>query len=187
MGVVVGGAEDLAAGHVLEDGGDAALDLHGAGVDGAALGEAGEGGAIGAEEEGGLDEVALGLEDGAGGEFGVVAGAFAHDAVDGAAELGLDLAGVEEGEGGVAAALGGEPGVGGVDGALAAFHCDVGHYAGSTFRVRGRAATWSPAQRMRSTPRGKRAWLAAHWAAKSGGRPVAWKLVGAWRPGPAMV
>ena len=42
---------------------------------GVAVAEAGQGGAVGAEEEGGLDQVALGLEDGAGGEFAIVAGA----------------------------------------------------------------------------------------------------------------
>ncbi len=130
VGVVVGRAEQLAAGHVLEDGRDPPAHLHGAGIHGLAMGEAGQGGAVGAEQEGGFDQVALGLQDGPGCELAVVAGALAHYAVDRTAELRLDLIGRDGGQGRVATALGGEPGVGGVDCPFTAFYGNVGHGSG---------------------------------------------------------
>ena len=187
VGVVGGGAQQLAAGHVLEDRGDPALHEHGAGVDGAAMGEAGQGGAVGAQQERGLDQVALGLQDGECGELAVEAGALGHDAVDGAAELGVELGGVDQRQRRIAAAGGGAPGMGGVDGALAALDRDVRHQPAPMRSVRGRAARRSPAHRIRSMPRGKRAWFAAHSARNVPGRPSAWKRAGAARPGPSSV
>ena len=50
VGVVVGGAEHLAAGHVLVDGADATADEHGGGVERRGIAEAGQGGADGFRE-----------------------------------------------------------------------------------------------------------------------------------------
>ena len=154
VGVIVGRAEHLAAGQVLVDGGDAADRLHGGGVDRQAGGEPRQGGAVGAQQEGGLHQVTLRLLDRQGGEAAVVDRAFRHHPVDGAAELRLDLVGSQLGHGRVAAALFGQPAMGVGDGLLAALDCDIGHHATSMVRVRGKAASRVPAHSTRSTPRG---------------------------------
>ena len=63
VGVVVGGAEQLAAWEVFEDGRYAAVDPHRGGFQRCRMAKRGRGGAIGAQQEGGLDQVALRLLD----------------------------------------------------------------------------------------------------------------------------
>ena len=127
VGVVVGRAEQLAAGEVFVDGGDAAAQRHRGGIDRGGVAEAGQGGAVGAQQEGGFDQVALRLFDCQGGEFGVVERAFGHHPIHRAAHLLLDLRQGEVWHRRVAAPGFGEPGMGVVDGAFATFDRDIGH------------------------------------------------------------
>ena len=172
MGVVIGRAQHLAAGQILENRGHPALDPHRRGFHRLGVGEAGQGGAIGAQQERGLDQVALRLLDRQRGEFTVVQRPLGHHPVDRATELLLDLGDGERRHGGIAPAFLGEPGMGVVDRPLAAFDCDIGHAQASlTMTLRGSAVSWSPAHRIRSMPRGNSAWLRCQIAAKSAGRP----------------
>ena len=108
---------------------------------GARMGEAGQGGAIGAQQERGLDQIALRLLDRECGEIAVVERALAHHAIDGAAELFRDLVEPELRDVGVAAALFGEPGMGVVDRLLAALDRHIGHAQPSAMAtLRGSAA-----------------------------------------------
>ena len=91
MRIVVGRAEHLAAGQVLEHRGNAAPHQHRCGIHRQRIGEARQGGAIGAQQERRLDQVALRLLHRQRGEFAVVQRAFAHRAVDRAAKLLFDL------------------------------------------------------------------------------------------------
>ena len=61
VGVVKGWAQHLPAGQVLEGRRDAPFDQHGASVDRLGIAEARQRGAIGADQEYGLDQVAAGL------------------------------------------------------------------------------------------------------------------------------
>ena len=87
--------------------------------------KAGQGGAIGANEEDRLDQITARLFDGERGEVGIIERAFGHDTIDGEAELFADLRHAEVGHARIAAPLFGEPGMGVVDGAFAAFDCNI--------------------------------------------------------------
>ena len=130
MGIVEGRAEHLAARQILECRGDAALDLHRGGVDRLRGAEAGERGAVGADQENRLDHVAARLFDGERRELAVVERALAHHPVDRERELLGNLREAELRHGGIAAARLGEQRVRVLDGAFSAFDCDV-HQAGS--------------------------------------------------------
>jgi hypothetical protein len=84
-----------------------------------------QGGAIGAQQEGGLDEVALGLLDGERGKEAVVAGPLRHHAIHREAHLLLDLRDGEFRHGHVAAPRFLQPGMGGADRPLATLHGDI--------------------------------------------------------------
>ena len=91
VGVVVGRAQHLAARQVLVGRRDAAADRHAGGVDRLRRAEAGQGGAIGAHQEGGLDDVALRLLQRQRREIGIVERALVHDAGAGQRLLLADL------------------------------------------------------------------------------------------------
>ncbi len=133
VGVVEGRAEHLAARQVLEGRGDAALDVHRSGIDRLRGAEAGERGAVGADQEDRLDHVAARLLDGERRELAVVERALAHHPIDRERELLGNLLEAELRHGGIAAARRGEQRVRVLDGAFSAFDCDV-HQAGSTTR-----------------------------------------------------
>ena len=90
MGIVIGRAENLAAGDVLERRGNAAGNAHVLRVDDARVVAALEGGAIGAQQEHGLVRGALALLEGQGRIPLGVEARLAHHAVDEQAHLLLD-------------------------------------------------------------------------------------------------
>ena len=71
----------------MKTAGDTAGNQHVAGIHGLGVDQPGQRGAVGAQQERGLDQVALRLLDGECGEFTVIQSAFRHHAVDRAAEL----------------------------------------------------------------------------------------------------
>ncbi len=91
MRVIVGRPEDLAARDVLEGRGDAPFGDHPGRVERLGVAEAGQGRAIGAQQEDRLDQVAARLLDRQCRKRAVVAGAFGHHAVDREAQLLVDL------------------------------------------------------------------------------------------------
>ncbi len=91
VSVVESGAEDLAAGNVLEGRGDAAADLHVAGIDRLGGAEARQRGAEGANQEDRLDQVAARLLDRERGELAIIERAFRHHAIDTERKLFGDL------------------------------------------------------------------------------------------------
>ncbi len=128
VGVVEGRPQHLAAGNVLEGRRDTAGDLHRAGIDRLGGAEARQGGAEGADEEGGLDEIAARLLDGQRRKVAIIERALGHDAVDGEGQLLADLGGRDFRHRRIAAAVVGEEPVGIVDGAFATLD---GHIHGS--------------------------------------------------------
>ena len=72
MGVVVGGPQHLTTRQILEYRRHPTLDPHRRRLHRSRMGEAGQGGAIGTQQERGLDQVALRLLDRQGREFAVV-------------------------------------------------------------------------------------------------------------------
>ena len=83
VGVVEGRAKDLAARQILERGRDAAGDGHVGSFNRVGGTQTRQGGAIGADQENSLDQIATRLFDGKGGKVGVVQRAFGHHAIDG--------------------------------------------------------------------------------------------------------
>ena len=133
VGVVEGRAQHLPARQILECRGDAALDVHRSGVDRLRGAEAGERGAVGADQENRLEHVAARLFDGERCELSVIERALAHHTVDRERELFGNLLEAELRHGGIAAARRGEQRVRVLDGAFSAFDCDI-HQAGSVTR-----------------------------------------------------
>ena len=125
VGVVEGRAQHLAARHILEGGGDAPLGHHAAGVDRQGVAEARQGGAVGAQQEDRLDQVAARLLDGERGQLAVVARALGHHAIDGERELLVDLLERELRHVAVAAPPVGQQLERVVDGRLAALDCHI--------------------------------------------------------------
>jgi hypothetical protein len=133
VGVVEGRAKHLAARQILEGRGDAALDVHRSRIDRLRGAEAGQRGAVGADQENRLDHVAARLLDGERRELAVVERALAHYPIDRERELPGNLLEAELRHGGIAAARRGEQRVRVLDGAFSAFDGDV-HQAASTTR-----------------------------------------------------
>ena len=148
--VVVGGAEHLPAGQVLEGGGDAAVELHARGVQRHAGAQARQRGAVGAQQEDGFDQVARRLLDRERGEFGVVDRAFGHHAVDRELELLADLRDRELGRRRVAAALLGQQAIAVEDGGFAALDGNV-HAQCLQFDARGARQADDLVRRWRGT------------------------------------
>lgn len=123
--VVVRRTQHLAAGQVLESGGDAAVQRHARGVERHAVAEPRQRRAVGAQQKDGLHHVARGLLDGERGQFGVVDRALGHHAVDRELELLADLAHRQLRRAGVAAALVGQQPVAGEDGGFPALDGNV--------------------------------------------------------------
>ena len=82
MGIVEGRSEDLPAGQVLENRGDASPDIHVGSVERLGRAEARTGGAKGAQQEDRLDQVAARLLDREGSKRTVIERSLAHHAVD---------------------------------------------------------------------------------------------------------
>ena len=91
MGIIEGGAEDLAARNILEGRGNPAGDPHPAGIDRLGRAETRQRRAEGADQEDRLDHVAARLLDGERRKLAVIERAFAHHAVDGEPKLLGDL------------------------------------------------------------------------------------------------
>ena len=125
MGIVEGRAENLAAGNVLEGRGHPPLHPHRAGLDRLAGAEARQRGAEGADQEDRLDQIAARLLDRERRELAVIERALAHDAVHGEAELLRDLVERDFGNILIAAPRICEQAMGVLDGAFAAFDCDI--------------------------------------------------------------
>jgi hypothetical protein len=115
----------LAARQILERRGDTAPDVHGAGVDRLRRAEPRQRGAIRADEEDRLDQVAARLFDRERGQLAVVERALGHHPVAGERELLGNLLEREFGHGRIAAALLRQQPVRVVDGAFAAFDRDI--------------------------------------------------------------
>ena len=81
----------MAAGGIFENGRNPSLDLHLGRIEGLAVIQPGQGGAIGAQQKRRLDQIAPGLLDGEGRQVWVIQTAFRHDAIDRQLQLLLDL------------------------------------------------------------------------------------------------
>ena len=125
MGVVIGRSEHLPAGQILVGGRDATADRHGGGVERLGGAETRQRRAIGAHQEGGLDDVALRLLQRERGEVLVVERALVHHAGAGQSLLLADLGDGDFRHGRIAAARLGDEVMRGEDSGLAAFHCDI--------------------------------------------------------------
>ena len=125
LGVVIGGAQHLAAGQVFEGRRNAALNLHGPSVQRLAVTQTRQGGAVGAQQEDGFNQITRALLDGQGGELRVVDRAFGHHPVYCQAQLLADLCNAEFGHCRVAPALLGQQIVAGQNGRLAPFDGNV--------------------------------------------------------------
>jgi hypothetical protein len=125
VGVVERGSQHLAAGDILEDCGDPPPDVHARGIERLGCAEARAGGAEGANQKDGLDQVTPRLLDGECREPTVIQRSLAHDAVDRERELLGDLLERHGGNGTVAAPRIRQQCVGILDGALAALDRDI--------------------------------------------------------------
>ncbi|MNI47326.1 hypothetical protein D3C73_1018380 [compost metagenome] len=121
LGVVVGGAQDLPARHVLEGGRDTALQAHGARVDRLRVAIARQGRAIGAQQEHGFDHVARRLLERQRGQLRIVERALGHHARYRQRHLFANLVQAQLGHRAVAAPVGVQHAVGIQDGAFAPF------------------------------------------------------------------
>ncbi len=137
MGVVEGGAENLAARNILEGRGNPAAHLHPAGIDRLGGAEARQRRAERAQQENRLDHVAARLLDGKRRELAVVQRALGHHAIDGEAELSGNLVQREFGNLTVAAALMRQQAMGVLDGALASLDGDIHALASLCDQPRG--------------------------------------------------
>jgi len=155
VGVVEGRPQELAARHILVDGGDAPGDGHACRLERQARGEARQGGAVGAQKEDCLHEIPRRLLDGESCEAPVIEPAFRHDTIDGEAKLALDLPEGELGRRRIATPVAGEQLVGGIDGGLAALDGYI--HMPSRRMLRGRPHRRVPQVTKISTPRGKSA------------------------------
>ncbi len=87
VGIVVSGAQQLAAGDIFVDRGDAALEAHPGGINRFADRQPRQGGAVGAQQENGFDVIAAGLLQRQRRQFAVGDAAFGHHPVHRQAEL----------------------------------------------------------------------------------------------------
>jgi hypothetical protein len=130
--IVGAGAEALAAWDLLERRADAADQAHRRALVRRALAQAGQIAAMGAQDEGSLERIALGLLDRQGGEARIVQPAFAHHPIDQQAQLVADrvdrqrFTGIGRDFGSAGAQrIEGADGLG--DGVLATAHGDIAH------------------------------------------------------------
>ncbi len=180
LGVVKGRTQHLAARQVFESGRDTPLQHHARGVQRARAAQAGQGGAVSAQQKNRLHQVAGGLLDCQCGQFRVVDRAFGHDPVDRQPELLADLRHAEFGQRGVAPALAIQQRMAVEDGGFSALDGNVHAQVslGVVIRVlRGKPTRSSALARKQSTPHGKLAWLSAHCAKNAAGKPLTLKRV----------
>src|SRR5215468_1222383 len=182
--IIERGPEHLAAGQILEDGGDAPSNVHARGVERRGRAQARAGGAKRAQEKDRFDQVSARLLDGERRQLAVVERAFGHHAVDRERELLRYLLERNLGNGTIAASHVREQSMGVLDRARAAFDRDIHRQPRVDATERGSAATACGETRITSTPRGKSARLAAMRAWKSGGSGCAEKLCTSAMPGP---
>src|SRR5258708_14181739 len=157
MGVIEGGAEDLAAGNILEGRGNPAPNLHLAGIGRLRGAEARQRGAEGADQEDRLDHVAARLFHGERREFAIIQRALGHDPIDTERELFGYLGEREFRNVTIAAALMRQQAMGVLDGASASLDRNIHAQPPlATSRiVRGIATMASSWTSTTSMPRGK--------------------------------
>ncbi|MNI16989.1 hypothetical protein D3C73_703450 [compost metagenome] len=125
MGVIECRAEQLSARQILVGGGNAAFDLHVGSVERHRIAEPGQGGAIGAQQEDRLDQVAARLAHGKRCKRTVIKRGLRHHPIDGKAELFGNLVDRDGGERTIATASVGEKPVSVADGSLATFDGNI--------------------------------------------------------------
>jgi len=125
LGVVVGGAEHLAAGDILERARNATVHAHRIGIQGLGVAKAGQCGAIGAQQKNRLEHVASGLADRHRSQLLVVQRTFLHHACNAQAQLLANLIQRELGCGQIAATRLGEQLQRAGNGLLATFNGNV--------------------------------------------------------------
>ena len=155
VGIVIGGAKNLPAGEILECGGDASANGHGARIHRLRRTKTRQGRAIGAHQESRLDRVALRLLQGERGQILIIERALVHDAGDGQLHLLADLACLQFWRCGVATTLLRDQVMGRSDCGLAPFDSHIHQCASSSSIVeRGSPTIRVPATKSTSTPRG---------------------------------
>ena len=155
MGIVVSRAEQLAARQILVDRRDAALDAHPGGVPRHAVGQPWQRGAVGAQQEDRLHQVAAGLFDRQRRQLAVVNAAFGHHPIHRQPQLLFNLLTAQLRLIRVAPPQALLQLMGGGNRLLPSFDRDV-HQHTSTSVVRGSAIIFSPQVKIRSIPCGKR-------------------------------
>ena len=117
------------------------------------MADTGQGGAIGTDQENGLDQIATRLFDGQRRQIRVVERAFGHHPIHRQRQLMANLRDAQLGNVAGAAAFLCQPGMGIIDGALATLYGNI-HQGASIFVLRGRAASWWPQVKSASHPNG---------------------------------